>query len=304
MSESFKPKILVVRQLALGDVLLATPIIKQLFLDYSGDCEIDVLTLKPDVFIGNPYVNNVLSPNDYLEQDKFYQKIINLDLAYESMPNMHVIEAYAKYSHGSKDLVVDKRVQLYASKKDYEFIYNLTNKLSSRRFLVLHMRRDTWPSRNLSEKTWSLIVSELLANTDAIIVQVGSGHEISFEEHPRLINLLGKLTIQQLKVLIEKSSCYVGIDSGTLHVAASTDTPIVSIFTSAHHQFREPIGRNDNSLFIPIVPMIECYACQSRIKPPITGVVCERGDPYSPPCIDLIPIDKLISGVRIALGVG
>jgi len=59
---SFKPKILLIRQLALGDVLLITPILKQIYVDHSGDCEIDVLTMKPDAFINNPYITEIISP--------------------------------------------------------------------------------------------------------------------------------------------------------------------------------------------------------------------------------------------------
>lgn len=294
---SVKPQILVIRQLALGDVLLTTPIIKQLYIDYSGDCEIDVLTMKPEAYLNNPYVNEIITPEKFQLERKLYQKTINLDLVYESYPNLHILEAYAKISHGSIKFIRDKQIGVYSTKEDEAFTKELISSTVKDKYLVIHMRRDTWPSRNLSEDSWKSIVDGLLRSTDLTIVQVGSGHEIAFNHNPRIINMLNKFTIQQLKLIIANSECYVGIDSGTLHVAASTDTPIVAIFTSAHHEFRQPLGRNDESIFVPITPNIDCYGCQSRLPPPITGVICPVGDPHSPPCKDSVPINKLINSV-------
>ena len=59
---NLKPKILVIRQLALGDVILLTPVIEQIWRNYSGECLIDVITCKPEVFSGNPFVNEVRRP--------------------------------------------------------------------------------------------------------------------------------------------------------------------------------------------------------------------------------------------------
>ncbi len=295
---SMKPNILIIRQLALGDVLLTTPIIKQLYLDYSGDCEIDILTMKPEAYLNNPYVKEVITPDKFDVNKKIYQKTINLDLAYENYPNLHIIDAYAKNSHGSSNKIQDKQVEIFTTRNDKEKVDAIRKNLIKNEYIVIHMRRDTWPSRNLSEDTWKEIVEGIIYSTELTIVQVGSTHEIAFDQNPRIINLLGQLTIQELKILIEHSQCYVGIDSGTLHIAASTDTPIVSAFTSAHHQFRLPLGRKEGSVFIPITPDIECYGCQSRMMPPITGVICAMGDPYSPPCKDLISSDLFIKAVR------
>lgn len=297
---SHKPKILVIRQLALGDVLLTTPIIKQLYFDYDGDCEIDVLTMKPEAFINNPFVFNIYTPDSFLDSKKIYQKTINLDLVYEWHPNLHILEAYAKYSHGTIDKIKDKQIGIFPTLNDKFKIKKLIEDVIKGNYLTIHMRKDTWPSRNLSEDFWKSIVEGLLETTEYNIVQVGSDHEIAFNQNPRVFNLLGQLSLQELKVLFENSKCYIGIDSGTLHVAASTEVPIVSAFTSAHHQFRQPLGRREDSVFIPVTPDIDCYGCQSRMDPPITGVICTKGDPYSPPCRNLISKTIFIKAVIAA----
>jgi heptosyltransferase III len=272
-----QPQILVTRQLALGDVIWITPIIRQIWRDYGGDCRITVVTLKPEVFANNPWVSEVLSAESAQSSGRKYDKTINLDLAYERYPAMHLLEAYAKFSHGSVDLIEDHSPALFPSLGDSSVVGQILEGKGNQSYVVVHLRRDTWPSRNLPEAQWKAIIDALLTQTDHLIYQVGSTHEISFDHHPRLVNLLGKVSIQQLKLLIEKSVAYIGIDSGTLHVAACTQTPIVSMFTSAHHSLREPRGRNRN-LFVPVPADIACYGCQSRLPPPTTGVVCPRGD--------------------------
>ena len=291
------PKILLIRHGALGDVIWTTPIVRQIWRDHGGDCLIDVLTLKPEVFAGSPWVNTVLTPETFGSRQTLYDKTINLDLAYEKYPSMHLLAAYAKFSHGSIDGIVAHEPQLFESRQDQALVQQLIDIRIAGEYLVLHMRRDTWPSRNLNIDKWREIVDEILLTTDLKIAQVGSVNEISFDHDPRLINLMGQLSLQQLKVLIAEAQVYLGIDSGTLHVAACTETPIVALFTSCHHTYREPLGR-DKAQFFPLPAEIECYGCQSRMPPPVTGVVCARGDVA---CIESFVPEKIGRAIRAYL---
>jgi len=290
------PNILVIRRLALGDVLLATPIIKQLFEDHRGQCQIDVLTLKPDVFLNNPYVRKVYK--DMAELASSYEKVINLDLAYEKKPNIHIIDAYARVSHGLGDHIKDRRIALYPSALDKDRAKYIRDHIIAGDYLVIHMRKDTWPSRNLSEVTWKNIVNCFIELTNLKIVQVGSSHEIAFAHNPRLVNLLGGTNTHELREVIAGARCYVGIDSGTLHIAASTNTPIISMFTSAHHRLRAPLDRPADVPFIAIEPRIDCYGCQEHYPPPITGVICHRGNPFDPPCRSLFDVGDIKKSIK------
>jgi ADP-heptose:LPS heptosyltransferase len=292
------PKILVIRQLALGDVLLATPIIEQLYKDYQGNCAIDVLTLKPEVFTNNPYVHKTYTPQTYQEINFLYDKTINLDLAYEKQPLLHITDAYALYAFGSPEKLQNKRIQLFSSPQDKLKANWIAQAQIQSDYAIIHMRQDTWPSRNLSEQTWKSIVDLLLQETQLKIVQIGSEREFAFDHDPRLINMLGKVNIHELKELIAGSKLFLGIDSGTLHIAATTDCPIICMFTSAHHTLRMPLGRKSTTKFTAIAPKIECYGCQAHFPPPITGVICHKGDPFSPPCRDLFDLEDMRRAIR------
>jgi ADP-heptose:LPS heptosyltransferase len=287
------PSYLIIRQLALGDVLLTTPIVRQLHKDHSGHCNIDVLTMKPEIFANSPYIRNVYTPQSFSTINNNYTHIINLDLAYENQPHLHIVDAYAMVSHGSAGKVIDKRLELFPNDSDKLRAKSLIESVISDDYVVVHMRKDTWPSRNLSEATWRSIIDLLLQSSDLKIVQVGSLHEISFDYHERLLNFLGEVNIHELREVISGAKCYIGIDSGTLHVAACTETPIISMFSSAHHRLREPLDRPFLARFIPIQPHIDCYGCQEHYPPPITGVICHRGDPYSPPCKDAFELEDI-----------
>ena len=294
---NLNPRIALIRNLALGDVILATPILKQIYNDYDGKCNITIYTLKPEVFYNNPMVNNVLDYRVEPLDINNFDKIINLDLAYEKFPKIHIMEAYGNFSHGSFDKILNKKVELYSTADDIAIIQMLRDQVIRSDYVVIHMRRDTWPSRNLTVETWKSIIDLILERTALKIIQVGGPNEIAFDHNQRLVNLLGRLSIFQLKELIENSKFYFGIDSGTLHVAASTEAPIISLFTSAHHELRKPLGRSESSIFLPITPQVECYGCQSGYEPPITGVICNRGDPFSPPCKDAFLIEDVQAAI-------
>ena len=295
---SFQPQILVIRQLALGDVILSTPIIEQIHHDYQGNCSIDVLTLKPEVFANNPYVRQVYTPQTFQGISCAYDKTIQLDLAYEKQPMMHITDAYALYALGSPHRLRSKRAQLFSTMDDRIQADWFRQTAIQDEYVIIHMRRDTWPSRNLPEEFWREVVDSLLTQTRLKVVQVGSHQEFAFAHDSRLLDLRGQLSIHVLRELIAAAQLYVGIDSGTLHIAATTDTPIISMFTSAHHALRMPLDRPARALFIPVAPAVGCSGCQSKTPPPITGVVCSQGDPYDPPCIHQMPIDRVQEAIQ------
>lgn len=278
------PEILVIRERALGDVILTTPVIEQIHANHSGHCCIDVHTGKPEVFSGNPYVRNTFAWTALSRDLDSYDHVIDLDMAYEMRPSMHITDAYAELAFGASDLLVAKQPKLYSSERDAIVCDWICSNLIGGEYAVIHMRYDTGTSRNLPQDYWRSVVTKLLNHTNLKLVQVGAATEHGFQYGDRLVDLRGKLNLHELHELIAKSRLYVGADSGTLHVAAATNVPIIAMFTSAHHDLRKPLGRNSNTLFYPLIPAVDCYGCQSRHTPPITRLICDRGDPNDPPC--------------------
>jgi len=80
---------LINRSYALGDVILTTPIIRRLRRE-NPDAKIIVQTMYPDVFRNNPHVNEIIQTPTAQHIDNY----IELNLAYERRPNMHIVDAY------------------------------------------------------------------------------------------------------------------------------------------------------------------------------------------------------------------
>lgn len=54
--------------------------------------------------------------------------------------------------------------------------------------------------------------------------------EILAKQDLEIINLAGKLTLKELGALIAKSSCFIGLDSVAMHMAAALGTPCIALF--------------------------------------------------------------------------
>lgn len=286
-----RPQILFIRAGALGDVILTTPIVREMHARHKGDCDIDFATMCPDAYINNPMVRSVIHPSQI--QKDLYDVVINLDLAYEKYPSLHISDAYYKFAFGGNSSVT-LSPDIYITRDDSSFVQNYLqeNNLSNGEYVVLHMRQHTWPSRNMPVDFWQNLVSKLIEEYDVNIVQIGGTHEIAFDGHERLFNALGKFTIQQLRCLMDMSSCYIGVDSATLHVAASSGSPIVGMFTSANHEFRKPLGHE--GMFTPIIPRIDCYGCQEFVPAPCTTFNCKVG---TVDCVNKFDVEDIVKAV-------
>jgi len=281
-----KPKLLVIRGGALGDVLMMTPIIRELFNDYDGFCEIYVRTGFPDVFKGNPYVAGV---NDF--NDRHYDATYDLTLSYENNPQVHPIHAYG-WSVFGNIAMTDCSLELFPSQEDVDKVAALDYK----NYIVVHMRQHNWPSRNLRPQFYQAMIEQILATTDLTIVQVGGEHELSFTGTNRLINATGRYSIHEVKCLIDGARAFIGIDGGLIHVAACTDTPLISFFTSCKAEYRRPI--KDSIKFYPIKANIDCYGCQADNPVPCIDFVCRKG---SVPCIDAFSVSEVIDTLHQAI---
>jgi heptosyltransferase-3 len=57
-------------------------------------------------------------------------------------------------------------------------------------------------------------------------------------------NLVNRLTLGELIALFERTLLYIGNDSGPLHLASQTGTPVIGLFGSADENRWGPLGKN------------------------------------------------------------
>lgn len=124
-----------------------------------------------------------------------------------------------------------------AQKSEVEKIKNLLldNDLEESKVIVLHIGagneyRD-WGVDNIVKLT-----KLLLQKPDVKIVLIGSSEDQEAEKiilersAVPLYSLVGKINLRELRELISQASLFVGPDSGPMHIAASTLTPIIAYF--------------------------------------------------------------------------
>jgi len=278
-------KILVRRTGALGDVLLATGVIRKLKKD-NPNSQIIISTVCGDIFKNNPHVSQVVRTTEGVEADKFY----DLDLVYEMNPKMPIWEAYSRAVYGEAQF--DATPEMFSTESDYS---TLRAKMGSidpvrDRVVVLHMAV-SWSNRTWPRHHWSE-VSRRLAGAGYKVVVVGRGGDYRSDLLNNTLNLVDYLNIHEVRELCKRAVAFVGVDSGMLHVAQTTDVPIVGIFTVANPKLRV-VGRSSRT--IALVPRSECRFCLHEKSPPVTFVECKFGTNH---CLSEITPDDVIREVQ------
>jgi len=208
--------ITVKRMAAHGDVLLITPIIRELKNRWPL-CQITVETLPCmfPIFEGNPHVSSVRSSTTRT-RDTMY---INLDMAYENRPGRHVIDCYAEVAGID---VVNRSTEIFTTfAKD-----NVEN------WVAVHAGPTSWAGKNWSMSNWAILCRSLMASGRKVVL-VGHGNDII----PCHRDVRGRTSIQELAREIAQCELFIGVDSFPIHLAQAVRTPVLGLFgvTSAKY---------------------------------------------------------------------
>ena len=271
--ERKKPRYLLIRDGAMGDVLMLTPVVRALYRAHAGDIAIDVATHAGVVFDQNPYVQHVISPKQLARGVHTYDVVMDLNGVYERMPNTHPVNAYAKVVLGVADF--DKKLELYPTPDDVALIDEVVHHIGGP-FVVVHQFVHDWPNRTIAPEVWAQALDAITASGTVKVVYVGTAQDQAPVLDAQHEDHRARYTLQQLSVLIAKSQGFIGGDSGPSHVAATTDAPMAIFYTCAHHEARMPL--REGGRFLPIFPDLDCYGCLTRRTIPRLGYFCERGD--------------------------
>jgi heptosyltransferase II len=141
-----------------------------------------------------------------------------------------------------------------------------------------------WPTKQWGVDKYSELAGELLKTNHQMLL-VGHASEIDLcqkieKENPGLINFAGKTNLLELAEIIAVSDRLVSNDSGTMHVAAMTSTPSVSIFGPTVLKFGYQPW-NEKSVVVENQKLL-CRPCSSH-----GGKVCPIG---THECMTSIPV--------------
>lgn len=206
--------VIVRRMAANGDVLLVTPILRALKGRHPLS-KIYVETTCPQVLLRHPYAT-VAAPRSLRLPDAL---IYNLDGAYESKTNQHIVLAYAERCGLS---AVDDRTELFISPPDEERAAKL---MPGEKWVAMHVGPSTWRSKEWPIERFLEVVLHLQADGYRVVLVGSPGKPLQSDLDER-----GRTTALEMGALIKRACLFIGIDSLPIHVAQAVGTPVVGLF--------------------------------------------------------------------------
>jgi hypothetical protein len=240
---------------SLGDTICATPTLKKLYDAYNK--KITVVSNFPEIFKKNPYVDKTYNAKNididfvktvYTTHNSFYNIGKKNEFGVEYKHNRIDIRQFHAVMLGFM-LSSDEMECLYTP-DEFEPIDGLPEK-----YVLIHPVQ-TWPNRTWSAENWMMLTKKLNDNGISVVSIGKDSSEVGFFniQKPTFnfeinngLNLMNKTSISQVWHLINKSSCFITMDSGLLHLAGTTDAEIIHLGSALIPEFRIPYRKNSQT---------------------------------------------------------
>ena len=212
---------------------------------------LDVWTKRPEVFANISSLHPRMSDDSAL--DPYLAKgglLIVCPVRFDKTAKWNQAHLAVRPAEGIVQLDdADKEVRLYTTVADRGTAVRLLEPLGAGPKVVIHPNRNrpvrTWPSER-----WRQLALGLLER-GAGVVAVGRDvpNLADTEEnvpkgvfdlgiaHDRFLDLTGRTSLHELREVIAASDVAVTFDSGVLHVANCTETPVVALFSDNDPDF-------------------------------------------------------------------
>jgi exopolysaccharide biosynthesis WecB/TagA/CpsF family protein len=134
---------------------------------------------------------------------------------------------------------------------------------SAQPYVVIHAGSggDSY-ARRWSPEGFAQVADDLAASGLRVVLVGGPGDDTrAVRQHLRAdcIDLSGRTTLGQLAAVIERASLFIGADSGVMHIASATDTPIAAIFGPSNPEAWRPWRPSGGVCVLRSAP--ECSPC-------------------------------------------
>ncbi|HHY83595.1 MAG TPA: glycosyltransferase family 9 protein [Clostridiales bacterium] len=276
----------------LGDVLLTTPVVRELKRKYP-QCELTFITDRNGYLVlkGLPYIDKfqIMSDLNSIHRQNLSGFDRQYSLIYETQPNCHIIDAYAKLAgvtlRNKKPEIVLLDFHHESAQKWMDY-----HGISDRDFLVAVNRGPTWPCRSWDPSKFKQAAEYLRRKYRAVIVELsgakGYGAGLG-------IDLTGKTSIRQTAAVLKRCKLLICVDSFLLHLAGATDTPVVGIFGCTDPKYRLPF----NDISIGVQTEGTCRSCyhDGRYK---TYCSCFRDRIY---CMEEVGVRNVVNAAEILI---
>lgn len=164
-------------------------------------------------------------------------------------------------------------------------------------FLITIHPTTSKPERSWHAERYAMLCQRLIKEYPAKIILLGSENDVSLLEKikghnngGRIISL-PQLSLQETAVIIEKSSLFIGNDSGMMHLAAMVGTPLVGIFGPGSPATSGPFI--DPQKKVTVSQNFPCSPCRQKFFKE-----CKPSAHNKPNCLEDISVKELIEAVE------
>jgi lipopolysaccharide heptosyltransferase I len=157
--------------------------------------------------------------------------------------------------------------------------------------VVLHPAA-RWRTKLWEIPRWREVATALLAEGIGVVL-TGSLEDRAIAQsicsgmNPRLLSLVGRLTLKQLVAVLRDVDLMVTVDSGPMHIAAAVGTPVVALFGATDPRRTGPLG--PGRILRRELP---CSPCLQRH--------CRIADTHR--CMRDLGVAEVLAAVRVLLG--
>ena len=165
-------RILIDRRAALGDLVMITPVLREMRKRYP-EAWIQVVTEEPGILKNNPHVNSVVMPADMQKSDP-WDVYVNLNDAYEKQVTSHYVDSYLHRAFGVSTDAIDRSPEMFPTDEEKQAVDEAVEEIGSD-YIVVHMRRWAWENKNIDIEIWSALFTRLQEKYPGVkIVSVGA----------------------------------------------------------------------------------------------------------------------------------
>ncbi|MEO0152537.1 MAG: glycosyltransferase family 9 protein [candidate division WOR-3 bacterium] len=286
-------KALIIRLGQLGDVILTTSVIEEL---YERNYEIHYLTRKPfneifadDFRVKKVFIDKEVKLSELLKEK--YSLILDLHFKFKTFLLSKIISPFHSKHYNKR--ILERRLTLifkknFNNKRIYE-MYNETINSNKKPKLIVKgepiIEGDYIvinPTARYSSRIYRHYdkLDKLLENIPIKKVYIGTEKDLHFLKNYEFsgINLIGKTTIREMLLIVKYAKLFVGNDSGISHIASAFNIPSIVFFGPTVLSFGfEPFSDKYKVFQVNDLP---CRPCSLHGEKP-----CKRND-YA--CLDWI----------------
>ena len=240
----------------LGDLICATPTIKKLHDSYQR--KITIISKMPELFKNNPYVEKSYKASsidmtyiqsNYIVHNSFYLVGKKDERGIEMKHNMMDIRQFHAIHLGF--MLGQDELECYY--KPIEPKKNFVHE----KYAVIHPV-NSWPNRTWSQDNWMNLCEELIKLGYTVVAVGKDSSETGFfnvqkpvhEMGNNIINLMNQTSISETWHLINDAAVVITMDSGILHLAGTTGTPILELGSPINPEFRRPYRKTSKHIYV------------------------------------------------------